>query len=144
MNTVKMVAIFAENKPGQTAQVTRILADAQLNIRCVTLASTGAFGVMKLLVNEPQLACQALRHEGVAATLMDVIAVDMPDEPGALHRVAECLAKHHINMDNTSGFIANNRAILVIEVQSQSVAKACEVLEKEGLRILSQLETMAL
>ncbi len=47
---------------------------------------------------------------------MDVIAVEMPDKPGALHSVADCLAAHDINLANTSGFVANNRAILVIEV----------------------------
>jgi hypothetical protein len=142
MNTVKLVAIFAENKPGQAARVTGVLANAQINIRCITLASTGTFGVMKLLVNEPELACQSLKHEGFAATLMDVIAIDMPDKPGALHTVAECLATEKINLDNTSGFIANNRAILVIEVQQP--ARAVEVLQKNGMHVLTQAETMRL
>jgi len=142
VNTVKLVAIFAENKPGQTARITGILANAQINIRCITLASTGAFGVMKLLVSEPELACQALKHEGFAATLMDVIAIEMPDRPGALHTVAECLAQNKINLDNTSGFIANNRAILVIEVHQPD--RAFEVLQQHGLRVLTQEETMAL
>jgi hypothetical protein len=97
---------------------------------------------MKLLVNEPELACQALKHEGFAATLMRVLAVDMPDAPGALHRVADCLARNHINLDNTSGFVVNNRAILVIEVHEPE--RACDILQKEGLRVLSQEETLSL
>ncbi len=53
MNTVKLVAVFAENRPGQAARITGILARANINIRCITVASSGAFGVMKLLVNDP-------------------------------------------------------------------------------------------
>jgi len=103
MNTIKLVAVFAENRPGQAARVTEILARANINIRCITVASSGTFGVMKLLVNDPDLASQALRHEGFAATLMDVIAVEMPDKPGALHAVARSLTVHDINLANTSG-----------------------------------------
>ncbi|HZL43963.1 MAG TPA: ACT domain-containing protein [Verrucomicrobiae bacterium] len=142
MNTVKLVAVFAENKPGQTARITKILSAAQINIRCITVASSGAYGVMKLLVNNPEQASLALKHEGFAATLMDVVAVEMPDKPGALYAVADCLAQHGVNVENTSGFVANNRAILVIE--AHDVAKACQVLEAEKMHVLSQAETLAI
>jgi len=141
MNTVKLVAVFAENRPGQAARITDILFRANVNIRCITVASSGAFGVMKLLVNDPDLACRSLQKEGFAATLMDVLAVEMPDKPGALHTVAECLAAHQINLCNTTGFVANQRAILVIEVENP--AQAGEVLSKQGLRVLSQKEALA-
>lgn len=141
MNTVKLVAVFAENKPGQAARVTEILAHANINIRCITVASSGAFGVMKLLVNDPDLACRSLKQEGFSATLMDVIAVEMPDKPGALHTVAYCLAARNINLCNTSGFVANNRAILVIEVENP--VQAGEVLKEQGLHVLTQQEALA-
>ena len=140
MNTVKLVAVFAENRPGQAARITDILARANINIRCITVASSGAFGVMKLLVNDPDLACDSLKKEGFAATLTDVLAVEMPDQPGALHTVAHCLAAHDINLANTSGFVANNRAILVIEVHDP--AQAGEILKKQGLHILTQKEAL--
>ncbi len=142
MNPVKQVAIFAENKPGQAANVTRILANAHINIRCVTISSMGAYGVMKVLVNEPEIACQALKHEGFAATLMEVVAVEIADKPGALHRISNCLAQAGINLDNTSGFVVNNRAVLVLEVRD--VTQAIEVLHKEGLHVLTQKETLSL
>jgi hypothetical protein len=140
MNTVKLVAIFAENHPGQTARITGILARANINIRCITVAGSGAFGVMKLLVNDPEQACRLLNEGGFATTLIAVLAVEMPDRPGALHSVAECLAKHDINLANTSGFVANHRAILVLEVEDP--AQTGEILKKHGLHVLSQTETL--
>jgi hypothetical protein len=142
MNAVKLVAIFTENKPGQTARVTGILANAQINIRCIMLASIGAFGVIKLLVSEPELACQALKHDGIAATLVDAIAVEVPDKPGALHTVADCLGRNNINLENTAGFVANNRAILILEVQN--VAQATDALKQQGLHVLSPQEMLAI
>lgn len=142
MNAVKLVAVFAENKPGQTAHLTKILADANINIRWVTVASIGTFGVMKFLVNDSEVAYQALKHEGYVATLLEVLAVEVPDKPGALHAIADCLAQHQINLDNTSGFVANHRAVLIVEVQE--LARAWEVLQQRGLRTLTQEELLQL
>ena len=138
MNDVKLVAAFAENKPGQVAHFTKILASANINIRWLAVASTGPFGVMKFLVSDPETACQALKHEGFVVKLVDALAIEVPDKPGGLHAVADCLASHNINLDNASGFIANNRAIMVLEVPD--VAKARDVLQKQGFRVLAQKE----
>jgi hypothetical protein len=138
MNDVKLVAAFAENKPGQVAHFTKILANANINLRWLAVASTGPFGVMKFLVSDPETACQALKHEGFVAKLVDALAIEVPDKPGGLHAVADCLASHNINLDNASGFIANNRAILVIEVPNHDLAR--DVLQKDDFRVLSQKE----
>ena len=138
MSDVKLVAAFAENKPGQVAHFTKILANANINIRWLAVASTGPFGVMKFLVSDPETAYQALKHEGFVAKLVDALAIEVPDKPGGLHAVADCLAGHNINLDNASGFIANNRAIMVLEVPD--VAKARDVLQKQGFRVLAQKE----
>lgn len=137
-----MVAVFAENKPGQTARITGILAAANINIRWLTVANSGGFGVMKFLVNDAQVAYEALKHEGFVATFLQVLAVEVPDQPGALHAVAECLAAHDINLDNTSGFVSHSRAILIIEVHELAAAQAA--LEKQGLRVLTQAELLNL
>jgi len=138
MNDVKLVAAFAENKPGQVAHFTKILAQANINIRWLAVASTGPFGVMKFLVSDPEAASQALRREGFVVKLVDALAVEVPDQPGGLHAVADCLAAQNINLDNASGFIANNRAIMVLEVPD--AAKARELLQKQGYHVLAQKE----
>ena len=135
---VEQISIFLENKSGRLAEVTRILADAGVNIRWLAVASTGPFGVMKFLVSDPEKACEALKHEGSVVKLVDALAIEVPDKPGGLHAVADCLVKHNINLDNASGFIANDRAILVIEVSNHDLAH--EVLQKDGFRVLSQKE----
>ena len=138
MNDVKLVAAFAENKPGQVARFARILADANINIRWVAVASTGPYGVMKFLVSDPNLACQAFKNEGLIAKLVDALAIEVPDKPGGMHAVADCLAGRKINLDNASGFIVNNRAFLVIEVSDHGLAR--EALQKQGFRVLAQEE----
>jgi hypothetical protein len=102
------------------------------------VASTGAFGVMKFLVSNPEKACDALKHEGFVVKLVDALAIEVPDKPGGLHAVADCLSSHKINLDNASGYIANSRAIMVIEVSNHDLAHT--VLQKQGFRVLSQKE----
>ncbi len=142
MSAVKLLAVFAENKPGQTARLTKILADAEVNICWATIENTGSFGVMKLLVDQCDLAYQSLKQKGVMVSLLEVLAVEVPNKPGALYSVADCLGRNKINLENSSGFLSNNRAILIIEVND--LVQARGVLEKAGLRLLGQEELLKL
>src|SRR5208282_5412362 len=127
--SMNLLAVFVENKPGQTARVTRILAENGVNICWVTIASSGHFGVMKFLVDKQEQAVASLRAEGLMVSLPEVLAVEVENKPGSLRGVAELLEQHSINLDNCSGFVANNRAILVVETQALAEARA--VLEQQ-------------
>lgn len=140
MSTMHLLAVFAENKPGQTARITKILAEAGVNLCFVTIASSGSFGVMKFLVDKPEPAVAALRQQGLMVSLLEVLAIEAEDRPGALCAVAEILGQHQINLANCSGFTTHNRVILVIEVQELAQARA--VLQQHGFRLLSQEEML--
>ena len=142
MSAVNLVAVFVENKPGQTARITKLLADAAVNIRWVTIANSGSFGVMKFLVDRHDLAIRALKENGLMVSLLEVLAVEVPDKPGSLQAVADVLGRNSINLDNCSGYVANNRAVLVIEVHQTVEART--ILEKQGLHLLSQEEMLKL
>ncbi len=139
---MNLFAVFVENKPGQTARITKFLAEAGVNIRWVTIANSGSFGVMKFLVDKSEPAVRSLKANGLVVSLVEVLAVEVPNQPGALQRVADCLGRSQINLDNCSGFVANDRAILIIEVHQ--LAEAGAVLEREGLRLLTQEEMLQL
>jgi hypothetical protein len=142
MSSMNLIAVFVENKPGQTARVTKVLADAGVNICWVTIAHSGSFGVMKFLVNHPDEAVRSLQEKGLMVSRLEVLAVEVPNQPGSLQAVAECLAQHGINVANCSGFVANNRAILIIE--THELAKARAALEEQGLRLLTPEEMLGL
>ncbi len=142
MSAMNLVAVFVENKPGQTARITKILSDAGVNICWVTIANSGSFGVMKFLVDKLDQAVQALKQHGLMVSLLEVLAVEVPNQPGSLRSVADLLGRNNINLANCSGFVANNRAILVIEVQE--LAQARDILHKQNLRLLTQEEMLRL
>ena len=142
MSALNLIAVFAENKPGQTARVTKLIAEAGVNLRWFTIANSGSFGVMKFLVDQRDRAIAALKEHGLMVSPLEVLAVEVPDKPGSLQAVADLLGSNNINLDNCSGFVSNNRAILVLEVHQ--VAQARTVLEKQGLHRLSQEEMLGL
>ena len=142
MSAVNLIAVFAENKRGQMARITKAIADAGINIRWVTIATSETFGVLKLLVDKPDLAYDRLHQAGWTVSRVEVLAIEVQDKPGGLHAVADSLAKNGVNVENSSGFVSNNRAVLLIEVQD--VAKARQILVKQNLRLLSQEEILAL
>ena len=142
MNSMNLVAVFVENRPGQTARITQILAEAGVNICWVTIASSGSFGVMKFLVDRLDVAMDQLKSKGLMVSPLEVLAVEVTDKPGALREVAETLGRHQINLANCSGFVANHRAVLLLELQE--LAQARQVLEASGVRLLSQEELLKL
>ncbi|HET7871573.1 MAG TPA: hypothetical protein VFL42_03615, partial [Terriglobales bacterium] len=81
MNATNLIAVFAENKPGQTARITKILAEATVNIYWVTIANNGSFGVMKFMVDKPELAVERLRANGLMVSLLQVLVVEVPNKP---------------------------------------------------------------
>ena len=80
------LSIFAENRPGRLAAVTRILAKEKINIRATTIATSDTFGVINLIVDDPVRAEAALAKSGMTVTKSPVLAVVIPDQPGRLDR----------------------------------------------------------
>jgi hypothetical protein len=142
MSAVNLIAVFAENQLGQMGRITKVLAEAGVNIRWVTIATNETLGVIKFLVDKCDVAYQRLHEKGWTVSLVEVLAIEVEDKPGGLHAVADCLARNQINVENSSGFVSNNRAVLLVEVQD--VAKARQILAKQHLRLLSEEEMLRL
>jgi hypothetical protein len=138
------ISVFAENKPGRIERVTRILGEAGVNIRAITVATSGSFGVIKLLVDNPDRACEALSEEGLSASRREIVALLMDDRPGGLHRIVEVLGREGINIEDAYGFVVEDkkRAVLVIEVEE--IPEVLKLLKERGLDSLSDEEIYAL
>jgi len=120
---IQQLVVFLENKPGRLERITGALSAAGINIRAIHVASLGEMGVVKLVTSHPDAAHQALSEFG-AVRKLPVLAVRVPDRPGALHQVAATLSKAGINIENASGFaISGSEAILILEVADVPAAE---------------------
>jgi len=120
---IQQLAVFLENKPGRLERITGALSAAGINIRAIHVASLGEMGVVKVVVSRPDEAYEALGEFG-AVRKVAVLAVRVPDRPGALHQVTATLSKAGINIENASGFaISGSEAILILEVSDVGAAE---------------------
>ena len=138
------LSIFAENKPGRIERITGILAEAQVNIRAITIASSDGFGVIHLLVDQPDAAYEALQRKGVSVHKKDILALLMSDQPGGLHRVAHVLLQKGINIEDAYGFVIESKRRAVLVVDMEKIPEAEAVLRGAGVEILTDEEIYAL
>ena len=141
---VKQISVFLENKSGRLAAVTRALADASINIRALSIADTSDFGILRLIVDKPDLAFRVLQENSFTVSTTEVIAVEMPDQPGGLADVLQILDTKTINLEYLYAFIgqANHKAMNIFRVEQ--IDLAIEVLTKNGIKLLSGEEVYAL
>jgi hypothetical protein len=133
---VEQISIFLENKPGGLEEVTRILKDAQINIRTLSLADTTDFGILRLIVNDVDKASRVLKEQGYRISRTTVVAVEVPDRPGGLHSILEVLSKNGINVEYLYAFVERSGENAVIIFRFDAPEAAIDVLQKSGLTVL--------
>jgi len=130
------LSVFAENKPGRLAKVTGILKKGKINIRAITIATSDAFGVINVLVDDPEGARSILEGEGLTVSMKEVIAVVIEDRPGGLDRLVQLLFDNGINVENAYGFVLESRKKAVFVVDVDQLEKTQQVLTEAGLETL--------
>lgn len=95
----EQISVFLENRAGQLGKVIDLLAEAEINIRGISLADTSDFGILRLIVSLPQTAGQILKKHGFTTGSTAVVALELVDAPGSLNHVLRILANAHINLN---------------------------------------------
>lgn len=134
----KQVSVFLENKKGRLAEVTGVLAAAGINIRALSLADMADFGVLRLIVNDRERCMRVLRDHDLVAQETDVIAVEMEDRPGGLHRIVEVLERADINIEYMYAFFEHSGANAVVVLKIDDAERAVESLRAHGMSLLSE------
>ena len=137
---VRQISVFMENKIGPLAEITTLLAQHQINMRALSVAETQDFGILRVIVEEPEKAEQVLKDNQIIFRESSVLAVLMEDRPGSMAAVVDLLAQAGIPVEYAYAFITRqaDNACLILKVKEDEAAEA--LLEKEGIRSLSEQE----
>lgn len=141
---VEQISIFLENKSGRLADVTDTLAKAGLNIRALSLADTADFGILRLIVNDIELAKGVLKENGFTVGKTEVVAVEVPDRPGGLGGVLAVLGARGVNVEYMYAFVQKSGENAIIIFRFDETDVAIEALTGAGLRLLSGEEVCAI
>jgi hypothetical protein len=133
---VEQISIFIENKSGRLAEVTRVLGETGVNIRALSLADTSDFGILRLIVNDSEKAKGILKERGFTVSKTEVVAVEVPDEPGGLARILQVLDGEAINVEYMYAFVEQCGGNAVIIFRFDDSDRAIRALLAKGFNIL--------
>jgi len=133
---IKQISVFLENKSGRLVRVARVLGEAGINIRGISIADTSDFGILRLIVDQPDEAAKELKDKGIMATETEVIAMEVPDTPGGLARVLEYLQEAGINIEYLYSFIEKPTTNAIIMMRVEKIEAALDVLKKNNVPIV--------
>lgn len=137
---IKQLSIFVENKPGRLSTITELLEKNNIDIRALSIADTRDFGILRLIVNDPDKALEALKAADYSVTLTNVIAVGIDDTPGGLNKAMSVLYKNNISVEYMYAFISKseNTAYVILRVENNE--KAVEAMNENGIKVLTSKE----
>lgn len=134
---VEQISIFLENKSGRLAEVTRVLRDANINIRALSIADTSDFGILRLIVNDCDKAADVLKAKNFTLSKTEVLAVEVVDRPGGLAQILELLEQDNINVEYMYAFLERSSDNAVIIFRFDEMEKAKQMLASNGVTILN-------
>ena len=141
---VEQIAVFLENKSGRLAEITRILAENDINIRALSVADTADFGILRLIVDKVDLAKEVLRAGGFTVGKTNVVAVEVPDRSGGLASVLKVVHQADLNVEYMYAFVNKSGSNAVLIFRFDNSAAAAEVLRREGVRVIDGQDLYAM
>lgn len=141
---VQQISIFMENKPGIFRQIASLFGEHHINMRAMSVAETADFGILRIIVDDPETAQKVLQEAGYIFNLTPVLAVAVDDRPGSLTRILSLLEQAEISLEYMYAFITRkeNGAYLVFRVDDPD--KTAALLIKEGIELVAQNEIAGL
>ena len=134
---VQQLSVFVENKSGRLAEIAEIIAGAGADIRALTVADTSDFGILRLIVDKPQIAAQALRDADMTVSITSVIMMGLSDQPGAFAQAMRTLAENHVSVEYMYAFVSKASGRDSVIIRTDEVERGIEVLRAGGVTILS-------
>jgi hypothetical protein len=131
---IQQLSIFLEDKSGRLTELTKILADNDINITALSIADASDYGIIRIVVGRPELAVRVLKEKGFSVHLTEVACIIVPNEPGGLYHALKILADNGINIDYMYAFAIQSTALVVI--RSESISKVIEVLQMHKLELM--------
>ena len=141
---IKQLSIFVENRPGRMAEITEALAASGIDVRALSLADTSDFGLLRLIVTDPEGAVEALKKSGVMVRLSEVTAIAVSDKPGEFARAVRLLAEARVNIEYLYAFLSRKDGDAVIIMRVDDPENAAAVLAKGGVRLLGEDEVYSM
>ena len=130
---IKQLSVFLEDKVGRLTEMTKILADNDINISAFNIADAADYGIARFIVDDPELALNVLKENRFSVNITDVVGMVVPHNPGALNKALQILSANNITIDYMYAFAIENAASVII--RSSSNDDVIRVLQENKLSL---------
>lgn len=137
---IKQISVFVENQPGSMMRVTSVLTESHVNIRAISTFDTPEFGILRLVVDDPEKAKESLTQKGFVTRVNDVIGAELKDEKGNLNQMLKILADGEINVNYIYSFVIREEKAPVIVFHTDDFQKAEQVLKDAEVKLVDESE----
>ncbi len=132
---IKQISVFLENKKGRLYEALKALAKGGVNIRALSIADTSDFGILRMIVNNPDLAKRVLEEAGFTTKITSVIAVGVKDEPGGLAEILRILYEHDINVEYVYAFVEKSGEEALVVLRTNNLERTIDLLQERGVKL---------
>jgi len=130
---VKQLSVFIENKAGRVSEVTDTLGRAGVSIRGFSVSDTADYGIIRLVLDDPDRGREILHDAGFAVKVNEVVCIDLPDVPGGLASVLKIVSDAGVNVEYVYSLISSRVVINVADID-----KALALLKDKPVVLVSQ------
>lgn len=133
---MNQLSVFVENKRGRLAEITKVLKDHQIDIRTLSIADTKEFGILRLIVDKPDEAAEALKKDGFTVSITKVIGIGIDDQPGGLNAAMELLTRYEISVEYMYAFISRSEKTAYVILRVADNETATRILSENGFAVM--------
>lgn len=133
---LNQISVFLDNIPGVLEKFTNVLMENNVNMRALTVAETADFGILRMLVDNEEKCLQVLRDHNYLVSETEVIAVEIPDKPGALHKISKVLSDEDINIEYIYSALVKDQAIIILRVDNNQAA--IKALKNNDIKVIEK------
>ena len=135
---IHQISVFLENRTGQLAEITRLLADNDIDLRAISIAETADYGLARMIVDDSHKASSILLQHGDILSMTPVWAVEVPDRPAGLSELLEVLAEAQVDVEYMYSLFThrNDCAYMVMRVSDDP--RFLDALGKRRIRLMSK------
>ena len=137
---IHQISVFLENRAGQLAEITALLAQNGVDLRAINIAETSDYGVLRLIASHEPEACRVLRENGFIFSTNDVVAVGVPDAPGGLSTLLQLLAENSIDIHYMYSIFGQPNGMAYMILRVAAPAEASSLLCANGMHLADAAE----
>jgi len=131
--TIQQLSVFLENREGRMDEVLKTLADHEVNIVALSLADTSDYGMLRMIVSDPEKGKRVLKEAGITAMLTDVVALRVPHATGSLSKAMHQIVEGGVNVEYMYAFANGNDASAVLKCDDPK--RVVEILRESGFDV---------